>query len=133
MGRIWRLFKPNLKLVDDIIGKLDIKLFYGIVGAEIHYYNYELNTYLFTILKKSFFVRILFTGRKHEFLKNIGLTKLNFREKKYLYKKIEEFLKINKLEEDSKIKNNLLYKVGITEEQFAFLVENCKSYYEKEN
>lgn len=113
--------KPDLKKCDYILSALDLNRWYGMVGKTIYYPDAYTKMPIFTIDLTKGIVFILDDSKK-DYFNNIGLLNLNKKEKIYLYQKIESFM-VSALNEQTKVaRTALLAHLGITDENFTFLV-----------
>ena len=118
---------PNKTTAEEILSKMELTYFYGSVGDEIYYYNPIIKQPILTIKVKSNSVKIYPTNRlKMEYINNIGILELSKKEKIRLYQLVEDWMLDNIKKEQEKAKQNLLKSLGLTENEFAFLVDECK-------
>lgn len=126
---IYSLFrKTNLSNVDEILTKLDYTGWYGSPGDTIYYYDPILNKDIIIIKLTKNNIRIYLSKDKKQFFDNIKFVKLNKKERIYFYEKVEDYMLNIEEQNNQQLKNKLLYQLGITEEQFRFLVVNCKDF-----
>ena len=116
-------------MLKELIGKIDFNNFHGTNGMLSYYDPIEKKDIFKITLKKFLFfkwVKIETFGVKDAFIRNIGLKELNRKEKLRFYEDATSFIITSIETQELKLKKYLLNNIGITEDQFAFLVEKCK-------
>jgi hypothetical protein len=124
--RIFR--KPNTEKLDEIISKIDMNAWYGSPGDEVYYYDQILQIPILTIKLSTNDIKFFLSDVKKEFFDNVGFYKFNKAERIYLYDKIETHMVTVDKARLRELKSNLLYQLGLREEEFSFLVKNCRDY-----
>lgn len=118
--------KTNFELCDKLFSNMDINAWYGAPGDTVSYFDISIGVSIMDITLKHNDIKIYVSNLKKEFWKNIGYFDMNKNERIYFYSKIEEHLIKRKTAENKVIKEDLLYRLGLTEHQLEFLVENYK-------
>lgn len=124
-----RLFRVlDKEKLDEILSKMDMNSWYGSPGEEVYYYDTILQLPILTIKLTNNNIKFYPSDIKKEFFNNIGFYNFNKKERVYLYSKIEEYMITIDKNKVRELKINLLYQLGLREEEFYFLVQNCRDY-----
>lgn len=134
MNKIKEWFKkPSNLTAEEVLSKMEMSLFYGAVGQELYYYNPVIKQPILTLRVKRSDVRIMPTNdMKKEYINNIGILNLSKAERIRLYQLVEDWMIENIKKEEIEIKKRLLNSLGLTEQEFVFLIQNCKDKIEGE-
>lgn len=107
---------------DNILNKLNMSLWYGTIGIEVYYPDELTKLPILTIRKK----KINIDPNKKYFLENIGWLSMSKKDLNYINYKIIETMMEEGDNYITTIKNQILNKYGLVEEEFVFLIKNCK-------